>query len=71
MQEECLPGTCYASGLTSNVVRNNFIYERIPPNSEWKALMAMELLRARKDEIDVIGFTRNEIDDILTFACTQ
>ena len=70
LQESCVPGI-YAGGLTSNIVRKNLIYEPLPPNSEWKALMAQELLRTRDDEVDVIGFTRNELDDILTFACTQ
>ena len=70
LQENCISGT-FAGGLTSNVVRNYLIYEPLPPNLEWKPFRVIELLPARDDEVDVIQFTRNEIDDILMFACTQ
>ena len=71
LREQCQLKESRSVSLTQGVVKKNLVYERIPPDSLCKSSLAIELQPVRTNEIEVNGFTNDEIEDILTYACTE
>ena len=57
--------------LSPNMIKKNIVYFPTMPELLWKNTLAKELLRARNDELFIDGFSKDEIECLLTFICTD
>ena len=57
--------------LTSSLVKRKLRYVAIPVDMTWKVSMAKELLDIRDGGREIQGFERSELDEILTYCCTE
>ena len=64
-------GVSDARKLSSKLVKKGFKYAAVPPGSEWKDGLALELISGRDLGLELLDFTRTEIDEMLTFVCTS
>ena len=57
--------------LSPSLIKKNLVYCETTPGMDWKESVTREMLSARDNRIAVISFTKDEITDILAFACTS
>ena len=56
--------------LTASLVKKKLLYAEVPHDMEWKVNLARELIDIRDGRMEVFGFERTEIDNLLTYCCT-
>ena len=56
--------------LKSGIIKSKCIFEATPSGHEWVPLIAHELLELRGTDMEVAGFSNDEIDEMLSFVCT-
>ena len=57
--------------LTSNIVKENMKYYRVPATEEWKIPVVNELIQLRNGELDLSNdFDANELNEMLIFLTT-
>ena len=57
--------------LTPSLVRRKLCYAAIPADATWTVNMAKELIAIRDGRLEVPGFGRSEINEMLTHCCTN
>ena len=57
--------------LDSYVVKNKMKYFTLPEQESWRVPLICELMSVNSQQFIVPGFTKNEIDDMLVYACTS
>ena len=57
--------------LSSGIVKKYLRYKQVPHESNWQVSLAKELLQVRDGNLIVKGFITGEIDELVSFACTQ
>ena len=57
--------------LSSGIVKKYLRYKQVPHESNWQVSLAKELLQARDGNLIIEGFNKEEIDELVSFACTQ
>ena len=57
--------------LDGKLVKNALQYSTSPDCEAWRIPIAVELLDLRSGRADVIGFSKEEIDDMLRCVCTS
>ena len=55
--------------LKSSLVKQNLVYEPIPEGEKWKILIVEEIIDFREGKLEIQGFEREELDEILEFIC--
>ena len=48
---------------------NKLVYSEVPNDQLWRINFIHELLSTRNDELEVPGFTSDEISDMIDFIC--
>ena len=71
LQEECKLTGYELDGLTPSMVKKNLVYEPVSPDAAWKSCLALELFKTRKEKVDIVGFTDDEINELFKFVCTE
>ena len=56
--------------LSSQSLKGSMKFQTIPPDRKWVCSLATELLSTRSLLLDMPGFTQDEIETLLQFACT-
>ena len=49
----------------------NICYCPIPNNEEWRIPFIKEIIEARNSSVEVVGFTSDELSDILEYLCSN
>ena len=57
--------------LSANIVKKRLTFESVPHGSEWQVSLAQELLCIRRCELVVQGLSQDEIESMLSLACTS
>ena len=57
--------------LTSQTVKKNSRYYRVPPEEQWRVPFVNEVLQIRKEKLLLPGFTSDEVKTILDFLCKE
>ena len=57
--------------LSSQKVKSTLKYVQKTKADEWKDDLAQELMKTRKGEVKIDGFSQNQIDDIFRSLCTE
>ena len=57
--------------LSGSRIKSKLMYASPNPGEEWKLSLASNLLQIRMGNSDLLGFTSEEIDDLLHFVCTK
>ena len=52
-------------------MKNRLLYETIPDGSNWMSNLAVELLDIRNGDCNLTGFSKEEIEILLCYACTS
>ena len=56
--------------LKPAMVKDKVRYRVIPDDETWRIDMCKELMNLRRnDDIQVVGFTTDELEELLTFLC--
>ena len=55
--------------LTVSLVKKKIIYAKVPEYMTWRANLTKELVDIRDGRMEVSGFERTEIDEMLTYCC--
>ena len=50
---------------------DSFEFAPVKPEDFWKISIVKEIIEAKADQIDVEGFTKQELDKILEYLCTS
>ena len=56
--------------LSPQLVKRSLEFAATPEGYQWTAPLARELLELRNSELEVDGFAAEELEEMLTFACT-
>ena len=48
---------------------DNLVYADLPMTEKWRVGVIWELMQTRLDNVEVPGFTKDDISDILNFVC--
>ena len=59
------------SQLTANLVKKKLNYFATPETEAWRIEMSLELLKLRKGELELPGFSSSERDEILKHICVS
>ena len=62
---------CSLDTLSPQRVKHSLKYVSESPNSKWQAKLAAELMQIRSDKVEILGFTGDQIDDMLETLCTE
>ena len=57
--------------LSPQSIKNKLVFETIPEESKWMCNLAIELLDIRNENCKLPGFSQDEIEALLCFACTS
>ena len=55
--------------LKSSLVKQNLVYEPIPEGEKWRISILEEIIDFREGKLEIQGFEREELDEILEFIC--
>ena len=55
--------------ISAAVVKAKLCFRQIPDSEKWRESIANELLRVREADLEVPGFTNDEISEILDYVC--
>ena len=50
-------------------IRDSMKYFEIPEGEDWRVGVGLDLLRVKNGENNLKGFTKDEINEIITFIC--
>ena len=50
---------------------DSFEFAPVKPEDFWKVSLVKEIIDVKADQIDVEGFTKHELDEILEYVCTS
>ena len=50
---------------------DSFEFAPVKPEDFWKVSLVKEIIDIKADQIDVEGFTKHELDEILEYVCTS
>ena len=64
-------GKADCQNVTPNEVKKSVSYASPPAECSWIAGLASELLSIRDSKLDVVGFSPEEINEMLTAVCTS
>ena len=70
LTSECELERGKVESLTPLLVKRKVVYAPLPPESTWKFQLAKEVISVRDKNQVIVGFTDDELNEILTFACT-
>jgi hypothetical protein len=56
--------------LTKDDVRG-IKYQKVEENNEWKIKMIKEITDVKYNKLDVENFSKDELEEILSFLCTS
>ena len=68
LQDEC---KCSLDMLSPQRVKHSLRYVSESLDSKWQAKLAVELMEIKSDKLEISGFTRDQIDDMLETQCTE
>ena len=57
--------------LTSNIVKQNMKYFKVPITEEWKIPVVQELIKLRNGEINLSNFDENELNEMVILLTTS
>jgi len=60
---------CYPSDLTKLYVKSNLTFAEVSDDNFWKIPFLKELLSVRSNEIEIPGFERDELSQIINYLC--
>ena len=63
--EQCNMDSSQLSQLSSSAVKSNLKYKEATEDNKWRVELALELGKVRDGEVEVEGFTSEEIDVML------
>ena len=55
--------------LKSSLVKQNLVYEPIPEGEKWRISILEEIIDFHEEKLEIQGFERTELDEILEFIC--
>ena len=55
--------------LKSSLVKQNLVYEPIPEGEKWRISILEEIIDCCEGKLEIQGFERTELDEILEFIC--
>ena len=50
---------------------NTLVYKEIPEGELWRVEMLKELIEERSNNIEIEGFSTEELDDMINFICVS
>ena len=65
----CKPKNFKLENLSSSLVKRHLRFTPVPDGREWTVGLASELLNLRSSELEVDGFSFEELDEMLTCVC--
>ena len=71
LTSECELERGKVESLTPLLVKRKVVYAPLPPESMWKFQLAKEVISVRDKNQVIVGFTDDELNEILTFTCTE
>ena len=48
---------------------DKLVYSDLPMTEEWRVSIIRELMQTRRDDVEVPGFSKDDISDILNSVC--
>ena len=48
---------------------DKLVYADLPMTEEWRVSIIRELMQTRRDDVEVPGFSKDDISDILNSVC--
>ena len=71
LQSRCGLGPEQTSQLTANLVKKKLSYFVTPDKEAWRTEMSLELLKLRKGDLELQGFSSSEREEILKHICVS
>ena len=68
IRKECKVNMEYVENLNPNLIKSNMQYYPVPEEEEWRVGCLTELLN---DDLEVPGFTENEIKEFVNYTCSN